>query len=63
MYPTPKRTTMDWWELVTGTFAKGFEIFNAVKGLIPGGSLLGGAVPGMPGKEEMEFLNLEEDLT
>jgi len=28
MYPKPVRTTMDWWELVTGTAKKGFEIFN-----------------------------------
>ena len=28
MYPAPKRTTMDWWELVTGVAKQGFAIFN-----------------------------------
>lgn len=71
MYPKPKRTTMDWWELVTGTAKKGFEIFNQVKGLIPGGDVgAGGSIPGLPagisnmipGMGGKEYFDFEEEL-
>lgn len=65
MYPAPKKTTLDWWEMVSGVAKKGFEIFNAVKDLIPEGGLGGQGIPGMSAimgggkKEEEELMELK----
>lgn len=49
MYPTPKKTTVNTWELITGFAKKGFEVFNQVKGLLPEGTMDKIKIPGLPG--------------
>lgn len=41
MYPTPKKTTIDPWEMVSGVAKEGFKLFKAVKDLIPAGAMAG----------------------
>jgi hypothetical protein len=68
MYPKPVRTTMNWFELVSGAAKQGFEVFNKVKDILPEGAMKGMKIPGMPagipgagaGAEMFELEDFEE---
>lgn len=64
MYPKPKRTEMDlpnWLGGITKVAKMGFEVYNQVKSLIPGGTKAGaGPVPGSGASASMEELELYE---
>lgn len=48
MYPKPKRYEVDIKKVLLDAAKQGFEIFNQIKGMIPGGAAAGMKIPGLP---------------